>query len=140
MDITNFSRLQKMDMDTLVAECNAQIHKGIISTRVNTTEVVSFGKGKFLASFVFHKKGLRRVMLVPIVPGAKSLKHHTEEYQNAKYQYCVSILRDLYGKEFMSDDMGSYWEQGRAIIGCMKILFGKDQYCGGDIFINFTHA
>lgn len=140
MDITNLSRLQKMDMDTLAAECNARVYKGIISTRVNTTEVVSFGKGKFLASFIFNKKGLRRIMLVPIVPGTKLLNYPTEEYQNEKYQYCVSVLRDLYGKETVLDDTGSYWEQGRIIIGCMKMFFGKDRYCGGDIFINFAHA
>lgn len=140
MDITNFSRLQKMDMDTLVAECNAQIHKGIISTRVSTTEVVSFGKGEFLASFIFNQKSLRRVVLVPIVPGVKSLNYPTEEYQNEKYQYCVSVLRDLYGEEIVLDNTGSYWDQGHIIIGCMKILFGKDRYCGGDIFISFAHV
>lgn len=112
--------------------------RGKASTRVSSSpNVVCYGKGKFMAGFVFDAKGLRRIILTPIVPGIEVPNYPSEEYQNTKYEYCVSLLRDMYGRESASDALGTYWKKGSITIACSVILGGKDQYSGGDICINF---
>jgi hypothetical protein len=74
---------------------------------------------------------------MPIISESKAPNYPSEEYQKEKEEYCISILRDIYGNETKSDLTGTYWEKGNITIGCNVILEGKDKYCGGDIFINF---
>jgi hypothetical protein len=136
--IRDVANLQNVSAHSLVAEYGYKAIKGKTSTRVNSCpNLVHFGKGEFVASFLFDRKGLRRVVLVPIVPRTKAVNFPTKEYQDAKFEYCVSVLRDLCGKESATDSLGAYWKKGNITIGCTVILHGKDRYGGGDIFIDY---
>ena len=73
---------------------------------------------------------------MPIVPGIKAPNYPSEEYQNAKKEYCVSILRDIYGNETAAKEFGTYWKRENIIIVCHVILEGKAEYTGGDIVIS----
>lgn len=138
LHITDLENLQNIDADSLAAEYGYRTITGELSTLVNSSpNLVHYGKGEFVASFLFDQKGLRRIFLMPIVPRTKALSYPSEEYQNIKYEYCVSVLKDMYGKESASDTTGTYWKEGNITIGCTVILEGKAKYSGGDIFVSY---
>lgn len=138
MNITDITNLQKVSIDDLTAEYEYKAFRGQKSTRVNSSpNIIYYGKGTFIGSFIFGQNGLKRITLLPIVPGVKAPNYPSEEYQNIKKEYCVSVLRELYGSESTSDSVGIYWEKGDITIGCSVILEGKDKYSGGDIFVDF---
>lgn len=137
MNLTEISKLHNISVDYLTTEYGYRAIKGGNSTRVNSApNVVYYGKGEFIGSFLFDRNELKRIILVPIIPGVKKPNYPSEEYQNAKKEYCVSILRDIYGNESVSNVLGTYWERENIIIGCCVKLEGKNQYTGGDIFIS----
>ena len=141
LHITDLEKLQNVDAESLAAEYGDRAFKEELSTRVNSgSNIVYYGKGKFVASFLFDAKGLRRIFLMPIVSETKAPNYPSEEYQNIKYAYCVSILQDMYGSESTSDPTGTYWEQGNITIGCTMILNGKDKYSGGDILVQYQRT
>lgn len=141
LHITDLEKLQNIDAESLAAEYNYRAFKWESSTRVNSgSNIVHYGKGEFIASFLFNKKGLRRIFLIPIVPETKVPDYPSEEYQNTKYAYCISILQDMYGNESASDSTGTYWKQGNITIGCTVILNGKAKYSDGDIFVQYQKA
>lgn len=138
LHITDLANLQNIDADSLAAEYGYRTITGELSTLVNSSpNLVHYGKGEFFASFLFDPKGLRRIFLMPFVPGTKASNYPSEKYQNKKYEYCVSILKDMYGKESASDETGTYWKKGNITIGCTVILEGKAKYSGGDIFVSY---
>lgn len=137
MNLTEISEMHNISVDYLTTEYGYRAIKGEHSTRVNSApNVVYYGKGEFIGSFLFDRNNLKRIILMPIIPGVKAPNYPSEEYQNAKKEYCVSVLRDIYGNESASNVVGTYWERENIIIGCCVILEGKDQYTGGDIFIS----
>lgn len=141
MEITDIADLKNISVDYLEAKYGYKAFKGEQVTRVNSSpKIIYYGKGKFVGSFIFGQNGLRQIILTPIIPGSNAPNYPSEEYQNIKRDYCVSILRDLYGDESSSDSIGTYWEKGDITIGCSVILEGKDIYCGGDIFVVFRYA
>lgn len=137
LNITDIATLQNISADYLVTEYGFKAFRGERSTRVNSNSVIYYGKGKFIGSFLFVQNCLKRIQLTPIIPGVKAPNYPRMDYQNAKKDYCVSILRDLYGDESSSDSIGTYWGKGDITIGCSVILEGKDIYCGGDIYVDF---
>lgn len=111
--------------------------KGEITTRVNSRpHTISYGGGVFYGSFIFSQNALKRIILRPIISGVKIPNYPSEEYQKTKEEYCVSILRSIYGKETASDSTGTYWEKDDITIGCSIILEGRDEYTGGNIIID----
>ena len=137
MNLTKISELHNISVDYLTTEYGYRAIKGEYSTRVNSApNTVFYGKGEFISSFLFDRNNLKKIILMPIVPGVKVPNYPSEEYQNAKKEYCVSILRDIYGKESASNDLGTYWEKENVVIGCCVILEGKAEYTGGDIVIS----
>ena len=137
MNLTKISELHNISVDYLTTGYGYKAIKGGHSTRVNSApNIVYYGKGEFIGSFLFDRNTLKRIILMPIIPGVKAPNYPSEEYQNAKKDYCVSILRDLYGNESASNDLGTYWERENVIIGCCLIPEGKAQYTGGDIFMS----
>ena len=138
MNITDIADLRNVSVDYLVEEYGYKAFRGGRTTRVNSSpNIIHFGKGIFVGSFLFVQNGLKRIVLMPIIPGSKAPNYPSEEYQSVKKDYCVSVLRDLYGDESSSDSIGTYWEKGDKTIGCSMILEGKDIYCGGDIIVVF---
>ena len=138
MMITDIADLRTVSVDFLTETYGYTATKGNITTNVNSApNIVYFGKGKFIGSFIFGQNGLRRIILDPIVPGVKEPNYPSEEYENIKKEYCVSILREIYGSEFASDSMGKYWKKGNVIIGCCVIPEGKAQNTGGNIYAVF---
>lgn len=137
MNLTKISELNNISVDYLTKEYGYSAIKGEHSTRVNSApNIVYYGKGEFIGSFLYNQNDLIRITLVPIVPGVKAPNYPSEEYQNTKKEYCVSILRDIYGKESASNDFGTYWKRENIIIVCHVILEGKAEYTGGDIVIS----
>lgn len=137
MNLTKISELNNISVDYLTTEYGYRAIKGEHSTRVNSApNIVYFGKGIFIGSFLFNQNVLTRITLVPIVPGVKAPNYPSEEYQNAKKEYCVSILRDIYGNETAANEFGTYWKRENIIIVCHVILEGKAEYTGGDIVIS----
>ncbi len=137
MNITEISELRNISVENLVEEYGFRAVNGDYSTRVNSSpNIIYCGKGQFIGSFIFDKDVIKRIVLMPIIPGIKAPNYPSEEYQNAKKEYCISILRDIYGNETTSNDEGAYWERDDSTIGCCLILEGKGQYTGGDIFID----
>lgn len=91
LHIRDLEKLQNIDAESLAAEYGYRIIKGDLSTLVNSSpNIVHYGKGEFIISFLFDQKGLRRISLMPFVPGIKAPNYPSEEYQNIKYKYCVS--------------------------------------------------
>ena len=136
--ITDIADLRSISIDYLTAKYGYMVFKKGRSTRVNSSpNTIYFDKGEFIGSFIFNKNVLRRIVLMPLIPGIKAPNYPSEEHQNAKKEYCISILRDLYGKETKSDTTGAYWEIGGITIGCTVILEGQNRYTGGDIFFDF---
>ena len=137
MNLTKISELKNISVDYLTTEYGYRAIKGEYSTRVNSApNIVYFGKGKFIGSFLFDRNNLKKIILMPIVPGIKAPNYPSEEYQNAKKGYCVSILRDIYGNETAAKEFGTYWKRENIIIVCHVILEGKAEYTGGDIVIS----
>lgn len=137
MNLTKISELHNISADYLVTEYGYRAFNGGNFTIVNSApNIVYFGKGIFIGSFLFNQNVLTRITLVPIVPGVKAPNYPSEEYQNAKKEYCVSILRDIYGNETAANEFGTYWKIENIIIVCHVILGGKAQYTGGDIVIS----
>ena len=136
MNLTKISELNNISVDYLTTEYGYRAIKGEHSTRVNSApNIVYYGKGEFIGSFLFDQNNLIEITLVPIVPGVEAPNYPDEEYQNAKKEYCVSVLRDIFGNETASNEFGTYWERENVIIVCHVILGGKAQYIGGDIVI-----
>lgn len=141
LHITDLEKLQNIDAESLAAEYGYRAFKAGSSTRVNSgPNIVHYWKGEFFASFLFDQKGLRRISLMPFVPGTKVPSYPSKDYQNIKYEYCISVLKDMYGSESASDATGTYWKEGNITIGCTMILNGKGKYSGGDIFIDYRRA
>ena len=137
MNLTKISELKNISVDYLTTEYGYRASQGEYSTRVNSApNIVYFGKGKFIGSFLFDRNNLKKIILMPIVPGIKAPNYPSEEYQNAKKEYCVSILRDIYGNETAAKEFGTYWKRENIIIVCHVILEGKAEYTGGDIVIS----
>ena len=135
--ITDIADLHSINVEYLTAEYGYRAFKGGRSTRVNSSpNTIRYGKGEFIGSFIFDKNVLRRIVLMPLIPGIKAPNYPSEEYQNTKKEYCVFILRDIYGHETKSDETGAYWEMEGITIGCTVILEGQSKYTGGDIFFN----
>lgn len=139
MNLTKISELNDISADYLTQEYGYRAFNGGHITIVNSApNIIYFGKGEFLGSFSFNQNVLIQITLVPIVPGVKAPNYPSEEYQNAKKEYCVSILRDIYGNETASNEFGTSWERENVIIVCHVILDGKAQYTGGDIVIRIN--
>ena len=137
MNLTKISELHNISADYLVTEYGYRACNGGNFTIVNSApNIVYFGKGIFIGSFLFNQNVLTRITLVPIVPRVKAPNYPSEEYQNAKKEYCVSILRYIYGNETAANEFGTYWKRENIIIVCPVILGGKAQYTGGDIVIS----
>lgn len=137
MNLTKILELNNISVDYLTTEYGYRAIKGEHSTRVTSApNIVYFGKGEFIGSFLYNQNDLIRITLVPIVPGVKAPNYPSEEYQNAKKEYCISILKDLYGNETVANEFGTYWKRENIIIVCHVILEGKAEYTGGDIVIS----
>lgn len=137
LNIADVANLRSISVEYLTAEYGYMAFKGARSTRVNSSpNTICYGKGEFIGSFIFDKNVLRRIVLMPLIPGIKAPNYPSEEYQNTKKEYCVSILRDMYGSETKSDETGAYWDMEDITIGCTVILEGQSKYTGGDIFFD----
>lgn len=137
MNLTKISELHNISADYFVTEYGYRAIKGEYSTRVTSApNIVYFGKGEFIGSFLFDQNILIKITLVPIVPGIKAPNYPSEEYQNIKKEYCISILKDIYGNETAANEYGTYWKRENIIIVCHVILEGKAEYTGGDIVIS----
>ena len=130
MNITDLTALQNISVDYLVAEYGYRAIKVGKYTCVNSSpSIIYYGKGKFIGRFVFGENGLSRIILMPVITEVKAPNYPCEEYQNVKKEYCVSVLKDIYGSEYVSDST--------VTIGCSVFLEGKGAYSGGDIFVDF---
>lgn len=137
MNLTKISELNNISVDYLTKEYGYRAFNGRHFTKVTSApNIVYFGKGEFIGSFLYNQNDLIRITLVPIVPGVKAPNYPSEEYQNAKKEYCISILKDLYGIETVANEFGTYWKRENIIIVCHVILEGKAEYTGGDIVIS----
>lgn len=139
VDLTEISELHNINANYLAIEYGYSAIEVNQFTLINSApNVICYGKGEFTGKFLFDETDLKRIILIPKIPGIKAPDYPDEDYQNIKKEYCASVLRDIYGDETASNDVGVYWERENIIIGCHLILGGQNQHTGGDIFIHLN--
>lgn len=106
-------------------------------THVNTRHnVINFGNGRFLGSFIYYKNKLMRIILIPKIENYVVPNYPCEKYQKIKQQYCIEVLKTLYGDDYTLVDGGMKWTTDKYYIGSYAITEGRDRYTDGNITID----
>jgi len=137
VELLDILRDENEKAETLALQNNWILTKSGSVTRVSTVpNKIEFGGEKFIGSFIYKNDVLRSVFLIPIIEKIEIPNYPCKEYQNIKKEYCLKMLRKIYGEECRREENEIEWETPRYIIGIYTITEGKDKYTGGNIRID----
>lgn len=159
--LVRFGEIKNMDIKTLLE--NGQFPIGGIIVDKNTKEKdlldagaefiaenagysiikfkpnpVKFLGGNFYADFMFYDGKLLEVTLRPIVPNITIPNYPDENYEKAKYDFCVNELKQYFTLNKNEENTRSSCETNDYEVICYRILDGHQQFCGGDLHIEFN--
>lgn len=136
IDLTNLTELRNITIERLIDYGFTAIKGEKITVVDSEPHTIPYGSGVFSGFFCFFRNTLGEIELQPIIPNVEIPNYPSEEYQKIKAEYCISILRSIYGKETAATPTVTYWEKDGITIACCIMLEGRNEYEGGNIIIH----